>query len=136
MCVAAAFFCVLDLCRQNEAIYNKRVTTVIDSPHFGRVAYVAIGAVCVGGCRSDLFSVLARAMANITNIVGSVQMTQGVGDNVTKGDEMGYFQFGGSTLAVVWQRVGSTGSTPKVAHRLTVRMCSILVVRFNFLAIC
>ena len=71
----------------NYAIFNTRVVTIINTPARGRVAFVAIGAVCVG----------------------SVQMVRGPGDVVGRGDELGYFQFGGSTIAVLFEDPASTG---------------------------
>ncbi|MFO0660051.1 MAG: phosphatidylserine decarboxylase [Polyangiaceae bacterium] len=54
---------------------NLRDLTYIDSPLFGRVAYVEVGAMCVG----------------------SIVHTYKPG-HVGKGDEKGFFQFGGSTV--------------------------------------
>ena len=61
---------------------NKRTVTRLASPHFGEVAIVAIGA---------------------TN-VGSIVHNYDEGRPVTKGAGMGWFQFGGSCLATVFQR--------------------------------
>jgi len=55
---------------------NRRTVSVLDSPQFGEVVYVAIGA----------------------TLVGSIQFTVKVGDSLKKGDEYGYFAFGGSTV--------------------------------------
>ena len=57
---------------------NQRDVTYIDSPTFGRVAYLEIGAMCVG------------------SIVQTFQPGA-----VKPGDEKGYFQFGGSTVILV-----------------------------------
>ncbi|KNC46343.1 uncharacterized protein AMSG_02795 [Thecamonas trahens ATCC 50062] len=63
------------------AVYNDRVITIIDSGVPGRkVAFVAIGATCVG----------------------SVAMMKGVGATVTRGEDISNFQFGGSTVAVLF----------------------------------
>jgi phosphatidylserine decarboxylase len=59
---------------------NKRDVTYIDSPAFGRVAYLEIGAM----------------------FVGSIVQTFRPGA-VAAGDEKGYFQFGGSTVILVLQ---------------------------------
>jgi len=37
------------------------------------------------------------------NCVGSVQFTASVGSTITKGDDVGYFQFGGSTVVTIYQ---------------------------------
>jgi len=65
----------------NSVYYNSRkVSFIEDNPHFGRVAYVAIGATCVG----------------------SVVMSVNANDNVAKGDEFGKMQFGGSTVVLLF----------------------------------
>ncbi|CAL9098997.1 unnamed protein product [Musa textilis] len=55
---------------------NKRVVSIISTSEFGKVAFVAIGA----------------------TMVGSIAFTKNEGDYVHKGDEFGYFSFGGSTV--------------------------------------
>lgn len=57
---------------------NQRDLTYVDSPVFGRVAYLEIGAMCVG----------------------RIVQTFRTGP-VAAGDEKGYFKFGGSTVIVV-----------------------------------
>ncbi|KAI5083998.1 hypothetical protein GOP47_0000167 [Adiantum capillus-veneris] len=61
---------------------NKRVVNVIISKEFGKVAFVAIGA----------------------TMVGSINFTKNEKDRVKKGDEFGYFSFGGSTVICVFQK--------------------------------
>lgn len=70
--------------RENLDVYslNKRTSVIVESPDFGRVMIICIGA----------------------TMVGSVVLTSGEDVNVQKGDELGYFQFGGSTLLVLFQR--------------------------------
>jgi phosphatidylserine decarboxylase len=63
-------------------VANKREITLIDSPQFGTVAMVEVGA---------------------TN-VGSIQQTFVPGRPVQKGDEKGLFAFGGSCVITVFQR--------------------------------
>lgn len=60
---------------------NKRSVMVIESPEFGTVVFVAIGA----------------------TLVGSIVWTANSGDMVSKGDELGYFKFGGSTCIALFQ---------------------------------
>lgn len=60
---------------------NRRVYTTIDSPDFGLVAFVAVGAV----------------------MVGSITMTAEEHSHVQKGDELGYFAFGGSTVILLFE---------------------------------
>ncbi|KMZ70046.1 Phosphatidylserine decarboxylase [Zostera marina] len=61
---------------------NKRVVSTISTKEFGKVAFVAIGA----------------------TMVGSITFTRKKGDHVTKGDEFGYFSFGGSTVICVFEK--------------------------------
>ncbi|KAF8160416.1 hypothetical protein BJ912DRAFT_1035445 [Pholiota molesta] len=59
---------------------NARKIVPIDSPQFGRVMAVCVGAM----------------------MVGSIKTTVEEGDYVQKGQEFGYFAFGGSTIVVTW----------------------------------
>eukprot|EP00889_Picochlorum_renovo_P002830 jgi/Picre1/29860/NNA_005242.t1 len=60
---------------------NKRSLMILDTDTFGRVAFVAIGATLVG------------------SIIWSVKEDQ----QINKGDELGYFAFGGSTCIALFQ---------------------------------
>uniref|UniRef100_A0A6N2KIN9 Phosphatidylserine decarboxylase proenzyme 2 n=1 Tax=Salix viminalis TaxID=40686 RepID=A0A6N2KIN9_SALVM len=61
---------------------NKREVSIISTAHFGKVAFVAIGA----------------------TMVGSITFSKKAGDHVKKGDELGYFSFGGSTVICVFEK--------------------------------
>ncbi|GFP98662.1 phosphatidylserine decarboxylase proenzyme 2 [Phtheirospermum japonicum] len=61
---------------------NKRVVSIISTEDFGKVAFVAIGA----------------------TMVGSINFSKKEGDYVKKGDEFGYFSFGGSTVICVFEK--------------------------------
>ncbi|KAI3445696.1 hypothetical protein Pfo_002361 [Paulownia fortunei] len=61
---------------------NKRVVSLISTEEFGKVAFVAIGA----------------------TMVGSITFSKKEGDYVKKGDEFGYFSFGGSTVICVFEK--------------------------------
>jgi len=63
---------------------NKRVVTIISSPSFGKMAYVSVGALMV-------------ASINFTG-------AKDVGAELKRGDEVGYFAFGGSTVILVFQK--------------------------------
>jgi phosphatidylserine decarboxylase len=63
-------------------VQNKRVVTLVKSPEFGLVAMVEVGA---------------------TN-VGSIKQTFVPGRPVAKGDEKGFFAFGGSCVITIFQR--------------------------------
>ncbi|KAG0237966.1 hypothetical protein BGW42_008066 [Actinomortierella wolfii] len=60
---------------------NKRVVSTIESPEFGTVAYVSIGAM----------------------MVGSIVLTSTPGQVVERMDEHGYFAFGGSTIVILFE---------------------------------
>ncbi|KAK7682588.1 hypothetical protein QCA50_014388 [Cerrena zonata] len=60
---------------------NARKIVPIDSPQFGRVMCVCVGAM----------------------MVGSIKTTVSEGQEVKRGDEFGYFAFGGSTIVVVFE---------------------------------
>ena len=61
---------------------NARKIVPIDSPQFGRVMAVCIGAM----------------------MVGSIKTTVNEGDHVKRGQEFGYFAFGGSTIVVLFEK--------------------------------
>jgi phosphatidylserine decarboxylase len=61
---------------------NVRKIVPIDSPQFGRVMVVCIGAM----------------------MVGSIKTTVEEGQDVKRGQELGYFAFGGSTIVVLFER--------------------------------
>ncbi|CAA0807311.1 Phosphatidylserine decarboxylase proenzyme 2 [Striga hermonthica] len=61
---------------------NKRVVSLISTKEFGKVAFVSIGA----------------------TMVGSITFSKNKGDYVKKGDEFGYFSFGGSTVICVFEK--------------------------------
>jgi len=58
---------------------NKRNVCVFNTESFGRAVYICVGATCVG----------------------SIVMSIKEGDTVNKGDEVGYFAFGGSTILLL-----------------------------------
>eukprot|EP01105_Mastigella_eilhardi_P022894 TRINITY_DN5708_c0_g1_i1.p1 TRINITY_DN5708_c0_g1~~TRINITY_DN5708_c0_g1_i1.p1 ORF type:complete len:569 (-),score=105.04 TRINITY_DN5708_c0_g1_i1:1250-2956(-) len=60
---------------------NRRVVTWVTSPSFGKVCFIAVGAI----------------------MVGSVRFTVAAGNHVDKGAELGYFAFGGSTVILLFQ---------------------------------
>ncbi|MCO8125171.1 phosphatidylserine decarboxylase [Stieleria sp. TO1_6] len=59
---------------------NKRVLTELETDSFGKVLLLEIGATCVGG----------------------ICQTYSAGQTVGKGDEKGYFRFGGSSTIVIF----------------------------------
>ncbi|KAJ0973156.1 hypothetical protein J5N97_021115 [Dioscorea zingiberensis] len=61
---------------------NKRVVSIISTSEFGKVAFVSIGA----------------------TMVGSITFVKKQGDYVHKGDEFGYFSFGGSTVICIFEK--------------------------------
>lgn len=63
-------------------LVNKRRLIVLDSESHGRVAFIPVGATCVGSI--------------ITNVRP--------GDMISRGDELGYFRFGGSCVITLFER--------------------------------
>lgn len=70
--------------RQKVDVYteNARTVTIIDSPQFGKVAFVSIGAM----------------------MVGSIVITPEIGAEVKRMSEIGYFAFGGSTIVLLYAK--------------------------------
>ena len=64
----------------NLVYYNQRRVMIIDTATFGPVAFVAIGATCVG-------SIIIGPTANST---------------IVKGEDIGRFEFGGSTILLLF----------------------------------
>lgn len=67
--------------RAGILVRNRRVVTLLETPRFGSVAIVEVGA---------------------TN-VGSIVQTFAPGREVAKGEEKGYFQFGGSAMLTLFE---------------------------------
>lgn len=61
---------------------NKRVITDIDTEAFGKILYVEVGAICVG----------------------TIHQTYKPEKMVLKGDEKGYFSFGGSCIVLLFEK--------------------------------
>ncbi len=61
---------------------NKRVVTEIETDHFGTLFFVEVGATCVG----------------------SIHQTFTPGKRVVKGEEKGYFSFGGSCIVLLFEK--------------------------------
>ncbi|KAK6456957.1 phosphatidylserine decarboxylase-domain-containing protein [Scheffersomyces xylosifermentans] len=61
---------------------NVRAIIPIKTEHFGTVIMVAVGAM----------------------MVGSIVLTKGENDTVKRGDEIGYFKFGGSTILLLFEK--------------------------------
>ncbi|MEG0837502.1 MAG: phosphatidylserine decarboxylase [Akkermansia sp.] len=71
---------------------NKRSLTLLQTPHWGQIALLAVGATGVGG----------------------IHMTYRPDQPVHKGDEQGYFSFGGSTVMTFFEQ-----GRVQLAHDLT-----------------
>jgi phosphatidylserine decarboxylase len=61
---------------------NARTVTILESPQYGQVAYVCIGAM----------------------MVGSIVLTSHLGQTVQRMQEHGYFKFGGSTIILLFEK--------------------------------
>jgi len=68
--------------RINVLTQNKRLLLLIESAIWGQIALVIVGAVKVG----------------------SIRLTVRPGSSVRKGDELGYFAYGGSTVVMLFKR--------------------------------
>jgi len=93
---------------------NKRTVTHISSDVFGEVAYVNVGA----------------------HMVGAMEFTAQEGETMTKGQDYGYFEFGGSTVICVWQKDkilfnGDIIAKSKESTEMLVKMGTPLGVAFN-----
>ena len=65
-------------------IQNERHVTILDTVNFGKLAYIEVGAICVG------------------KIIQSKTLHAGM--TFSKGEEKGYFLFGGSTVIVLGEK--------------------------------
>ena len=65
-------------------IKNERHVTILDTENFGKIAYIEVGAICVG------------------KIIQSKSLA--VGEQFHRGEEKGYFLFGGSTVIVLGEK--------------------------------
>jgi phosphatidylserine decarboxylase len=73
---------------------NKRMITELETERFGKILYVEIGATCVG----------------------SIHQTFTTGQPVRKGDEKGYFEFGGSCIVILFEKDRIEFDSDLVAH--------------------
>lgn len=69
-------------CQPSILCENKRMVTTLENSHFGKVAYIEVGATCVG----------------------SIHQTYEANKIVAKGQEKGYFSFGGSCLILLFEK--------------------------------
>lgn len=65
-------------------ITNERHVTILETKNFGKLAYIEVGAICVG------------------KIIQSKPLT--IGSSFSRGEEKGYFLFGGSTVIVIGEQ--------------------------------
>jgi len=83
--IGGALYSVSPIALRKRLAYlweNKRLLSVIETEKWGQVAFVAIGATCVG----------------------RIHMTRAKGEAVEKGEELGYFAFGGSCVATFFEK--------------------------------
>lgn len=79
-------------------IQNERHVTIMETENFGKLAYVEVGAICVG------------------KIIQSKKLFSGMSFN--RGDEKGYFLFGGSTVIVLGEKGKWTPSRDIIENTL------------------
>ena len=82
---------------------NQRTVSILDSPEFGKVAFVCVGA----------------------TLVGSIVHTHQLQQQFSKGDEFGFFQFGGSTTILLFQRGRIQYATAAFLHYTFVTFCQV-----------
>lgn len=70
--------------KQDILITNERHVSIVETKNFGKLAYIEVGAICVG------------------KIVQSKPLTKG--STFARGEEKGYFLFGGSTVIVIGEK--------------------------------
>lgn len=75
---------------------NERIVIIIKTPTRGTIAFVAVGA----------------------TFVGSIILQCTAGDTIKRGDDIGMFAFGGSTVVMLFQRDAITLKEPFIAHSL------------------
>ncbi len=90
--------------KQDIFIQNERVVTILETENFGKLAYVEVGAVCVG------------------KIVQSGSL-----ENFNRGEEKGYFLFGGSTVIVFgepgkWKPSADILKATKAGHEVYIHL--------------
>lgn len=92
--IPGSLYSVQPLAAEHFALYtkNRRSWTLLETAHFGKVAQIEIGAFSVGGIVNHKGSD-AQATAHDT-----------VGDTFSKGEEKGYFDLHGSTIALLVQK--------------------------------
>lgn len=84
-------------------IGNKRVVLTIHTKYFGTIYMVIIGAVCVGSIQ---FESKFREF-NQMNTDLKTHIKKNCDISVTQGEDLGYFQYGGSTIITVIPRTDS-----------------------------
>lgn len=90
---------VLDCDTPGWQSIETRGCVVIDTPDFGKVALLPIG------------------MMPVTSINWSANIS--IGTHVSKGDELGYFLFGGSDFVILFQKnIKFTVSVKELSHQL------------------
>ncbi len=70
--------------KEDILITNERHVTIIETENFGKLAYIEVGAICVG------------------KIIQSKPLDKG--RKFSRGEEKGYFLFGGSTVIVIGEK--------------------------------
>jgi phosphatidylserine decarboxylase len=70
--------------KEDILITNERHVTILETKNFGKIAYIEVGAICVG------------------KIIQSKPLDKGRA--FLKGEEKGYFLFGGSTVIIVGEK--------------------------------
>lgn len=103
---------------------NKRSLCFIETQEYGEVAFVCIGATMV--CADQAMTCLRNTRTAELRMrhpspgwlqVGSIVLTAQEGQRYEKGDEMGYFAFGGSTTIALFQEGSIEFDSDLLEHR-------------------
>lgn len=85
---------------------NKRLVTSIETEKYGKVLFIAVGATMVGSINmtvSESLFLLFFFLISLCKLF-IYFLFYSIGARVKKGDELGYFAFGGSTCLVLFKR--------------------------------
>ncbi len=109
--------------RLKDALFsiNERLVTWLESPTFGKVAYVAVGATCVARIHAAYDSVVTHTGAPATTHVYDRPIP------LAKGAELGMFEMGSTVIVlfekgrIFWDSKLAPGATLRLGERIGVK---------------
>jgi len=87
----------------NAVLLNDRTVVTYDTQFFGTVAQVFIGATCVNSISTECSPTVGPLISNTTCDNNGTTTALTVGTQVTQGQDLGKFQFGGSCVVLVFK---------------------------------